>query len=77
MPRGEVKPAEKPSWRKPAGALGIVLYVMIWVVLVASFSAEIGSLPILAQLLIYVALGVVWIAPLKPVLRWMELGKWR
>jgi hypothetical protein len=72
-----VKPAEKPSWRKPAGALGIVLYVMIWVVLVASFSAEIGSLPILVQLLIYVALGVVWIAPLKPVLRWMELGKWR
>ena len=77
MPRGEVKPAEKPSWRKPAGALGIVLYVMIWVVLVASFSAEIGSLPILVQLLIYVLLGVVWIAPLKPVLRWMELGKWK
>jgi hypothetical protein len=72
-----VKPAEKPSWRKPAGALGIVLYVIIWVVLVASFSAEIGSLPILVQLLIYVALGVVWIAPLKPVLRWMELGKWK
>ena len=50
---------------------------MIWVVLIASFSAEIGSLPILVQLLIYVALGVVWIAPLKPLLRWMELGKWR
>jgi hypothetical protein len=72
-----VKPAEKPSWRKPAGALGIVLYIMLWVVTVASFSAEIGSLPILVQLLIYVALGVVWIAPLKPVLRWMELGKWK
>lgn len=77
MPRGEVNPADKPSWRKPAGALGIVLYVMIWVVLVATFSAEIGSLPILVQLLIYVALGVVWIAPLKPLLRWMETGKWR
>jgi hypothetical protein len=72
-----MKPAAKPSWRKPAGALGIVLYVMIWVVLVASFSAEIGSLPILVQLLIYVTLGVVWIAPLKPVLRWMETGRWR
>ena len=72
-----MKPAEKPSWRKPAGALGIVFYVMIWVVLIASFSAEIGSLPILVQLLIYIAMGVVWIMPLKPVLRWMELGKWR
>lgn len=77
MPQREVKPADIPSWRKPAGALGIVLYVMIWVVLVATFSAEIGMLPILVQLLIYIAFGVLWIAPLKPVLRWMELGKWR
>jgi hypothetical protein len=72
-----VKPAEKPSWRKPAGALAIVLYVIFWVVLVATFSSEIGSLPILAQLLIYLLLGVIWIAPLKPLLRWMETGKWR
>jgi hypothetical protein len=72
-----VKPAETPSWRKPAGALGIVLLILVWVVLVASFSAEIGSLPILVQLLVYVALGVAWIAPLKPLLRWMETGRWR
>jgi len=72
-----MKPVETPSWRKPAGALGIVLYVLLWVVLVATFSAEIGSLPILVQLLIYLLLGVVWIAPLKPVLRWMETGRWR
>ncbi|MES2444348.1 MAG: DUF2842 domain-containing protein [Pseudomonadota bacterium] len=72
-----MKPAIKPSWRKPAGALAIVLLVIVWVVMVASFSAEIGSLPILVQLLIYVALGVAWIVPLKPLLRWMETGKWR
>ncbi len=77
MPRREMKPAIKPSWRKPAGALAIVLLVIVWVVMVASFSAEIGSLPILVQLLIYVALGVAWIVPLKPLLRWMETGKWR
>lgn len=77
MSQREVKPAEKPSWRKPAGALAIVLYVIFWVVLVATFSSEIGSLPILAQLLIYLLLGVIWIAPLKPLLRWMETGKWR
>lgn len=77
MSQRELDPVEKPSWRKPAGALGIILYIVFWTVLIASFSSEIGSLPILVQLLIYIAMGVAWIAPLKPVLRWMELGKWR
>ncbi|MBO9713797.1 DUF2842 domain-containing protein [Sphingomonas sp.] len=66
-----------PSWRKPAGALGIVGLILVWIVLVASFSAEIGSLPVLVQLLVYVFLGIIWIAPLKPLLRWMETGRWR
>jgi hypothetical protein len=57
--------------------LAILLLILVWVVLVASFSAEIGSLPILVQLVIYVVLGIVWIAPLKPLLLWMETGHWR
>ncbi len=73
MARGEVK----ASWRKPAGMLAILLLILVWVVLVASFSAEIGALPILVQLVIYVVLGIVWIAPLKPLLLWMETGRWR
>jgi hypothetical protein len=67
----------KASWRKPAGMLAILLLILFWVVLVASFSAEIGALPILVQLVIYVVLGIVWIAPLKPLLLWMETGCWR
>lgn len=66
-----------PSWRKPAGALAIVGLILVWVVLVASFSAQIGRLPILVQTLVYLALGIVWILPLKPLLRWMETGRWR
>jgi len=46
--RGEVK----ASWRKPVGMLAILLLILVWVVLVASFSAEIGALPILVQLVI-------------------------
>jgi len=70
---GEVK----ASWRKPAGTLAILLLILVWVVAVASFSAQIGALPILAQLAIYIVLGIVWITPLKPLLRWMETGSWR
>jgi hypothetical protein len=77
MSQRDLKGAGIPTWRKPAGALGIVLYILIWVILIATFSAEIGSLPIVVQLLIYLVMGVLWIAPLKPVLRWMELGTWR
>jgi len=66
-----------PSWRKPAGALAIIGLILVWVVVVASFSGQIGRLPILVQTLIYLALGIVWILPLKPLLRWMETGRWR
>jgi len=66
-----------PSWRKPVGMLAILLLILVWIVIVASFSAEINGLHWFLQLLIYVFLGVAWIAPLKPLLRWMELGRWR
>lgn len=73
MARGSVK----PSWRKPVGIFAILLLILVWVVAVASFSGEIATLPVLVQLLVYLVLGIVWIAPLKPLLRWMETGRRR
>lgn len=66
-----------PSWRKPVGALGILAWITFWVVLIASFSATIGGWHIAAQTIIYLVAGIVWIVPLKPVLLWMETGRWR
>lgn len=66
-----------PSWRKPVGALAIVALIVAWCVLVASFSITVGGWPVLLQLVFYVFAGIVWIAPLKPLLRWMETGRWR
>jgi hypothetical protein len=66
-----------PSWRKPVGMLAILTLILVWVVAVASFSAQIGALHWLAQLPIYVVLGIVWILPLRPLLLWMETGRWR
>ena len=66
-----------PSWRKPAGALAIIAWILAWIILVATFSRQIGALPVLAQLPIYIVAGIVWIAPLKPLLVWMETGRWR
>ncbi|AHE56411.1 DUF2842 domain-containing protein [Sphingomonas sanxanigenens] len=66
-----------PSWRKPFGMFLILALILLVMVIVGSFSATIGRLPVLVQLLIYVVAGIVWIAPLKPLLRWMETGRWR
>lgn len=66
-----------PSWRKPAGMLLILLIVTIWVVLIASASSWISALPGWAQALVYVVSGIIWIAPMRPLLIWMETGRWR
>jgi predicted membrane channel-forming protein YqfA (hemolysin III family) len=66
-----------PSWRKPAGVLAIIALIALWCVLIASFSNALARLPGWAQLLVYLVTGIVWIAPMKPLLRWMETGRWR
>jgi len=63
-----------PNWRKPAGMLLILAIIVVWAVLVASLSGFVGRWPWPAQLAFYVFAGIVWIAPLKPLLRWMESG---
>ncbi|GAA4222283.1 hypothetical protein GCM10022253_30440 [Sphingomonas endophytica] len=66
-----------PSWRKPAGMLIILLLILLWCVGIASLSATIGRWHRAVQLLFYVVTGIIWITPLKPLLRWMETGRWR
>ena len=68
---------EAPSWRKPAGVLAIVALILVWTVLVGSLSRRLDGWPWPVQLVFYGTTGIVWIAPLKPVLRWMETGHWR
>lgn len=67
----------QPSWRKPAGIFLILALILIWCVIVASLASWISYWPALVQGLFYLVFGVIWILPLKPLLRWMELGKWR
>jgi uncharacterized membrane protein YkgB len=66
-----------PSWRKPVGMLAILLLIALWCVAIASLSGVIGRWPALVQLGFYLVTGIVWITPLKPLLRWMETGRWR
>ena len=67
----------KPSWRKPAGIGLILLLIAVWAVIVATVAGRIGDMPLVVKVLFYLVAGIIWILPLKPLLRWMELGKWR
>lgn len=67
----------EPSWRKPAGILAILVLIAIWAAAIVSFSGTVGKWPIWLQTLFYVFAGIVWILPLKPLLRWMETGRFR
>ncbi len=69
--------AMTPSWRKPAGVLAILALITIWAALIASASALINSWHWAFQALFYLVSGMIWIAPLKPLLLWMETGRWR
>ena len=66
-----------PSWRKPAGIFAILLLILLWAGVVATFAEAIGGWPALVRALFYLVTGLVWILPLKPLLRWAETGQWR
>ncbi len=64
-----------PSWRKPAGMLLILAIIAAWAILITSLSATVGRWHWTLQLLFYLVTGIVWITPMKPLLRWMEGGR--
>jgi len=71
-----MRPSLKPSWRKGAGIALILLLILIWAVLVASLSPWVGQWPVLVQAAFYLVMGIAWIIPLKPLIRWSQTGRW-
>ena len=68
---------DQPSGRKLAAIALILLLILIWATLVATLAPWIGQLPILVQALFYLIMGIGWIAPLRPLIRWSQTGSFR
>lgn len=66
----------EPSWRRLAVIGAILLLILVWTVLIATFAPTVGRWPVLVQALFYLVVGIAWIAPLKPLLRWSQTGQW-
>jgi len=67
----------EPSWRQPVGIFLILALIAGWAVVVVSLSPLLEGAPRWFHAIYYFVAGVAWILPLKPLLRWMETGKWR
>ena len=70
-------PSAEPSWRKLAGIALILLLIAAWAGLVVQLAGIVGEWPVLVQAPFYLIVGIAWIIPLKPLVRWMETGRWR
>jgi len=66
----------EPTWRIPVGVLALCLALLVYGALIANLLAPwIAGWPALAQMPVYLLLGVVWILPLRRFLAWMETGR--
>jgi hypothetical protein len=65
----------QPSGRAGAGIALILALIVAWAALVASLAPFVGRWPVLVQAAFYLVMGIVWIIPLKPLVRWMQTGR--
>jgi predicted membrane channel-forming protein YqfA (hemolysin III family) len=66
-----------PATRKLAGIALILLLILVWAAFVATLAPFVSRWPILVQAPFYLIMGIVWIIPLKPLIRWSQSGRWR
>lgn len=66
-----------PSWRKPVGMMLILALIAFYAWAVTTIIEWMGDMPSWLMIVIYALAGVAWIAPLKPLLLWMETGRLR
>ena len=67
----------EPSWRKPAGVLLILLWIAAYSLAVVGASTWVLRWPVPVEAIFFLVAGLAWIAPLRPLLRWMETGHFR
>ena len=66
-----------PSLRRSFGILALLVGLLCYALLAAWLFAPVSKLHPLLQLPIWIVLGTAWIIPAKPLMVWIETGRWR
>jgi predicted membrane channel-forming protein YqfA (hemolysin III family) len=63
-----------PHFRKLLGAFVMIAFVLVYalVAMALADSRPVRAAPALVQTVLYVVLGLAWVLPLMPLIRWME-----
>ena len=67
----------QPAPRKLVGIVLILALIVLWAAFVASLAPFVGKWPALVQAPYYLVMGVAWVIPLKPLIRWTQTGSFR
>ena len=69
---------EQPTWRIPIGILALVAALLVYGEVLARLLAPVlAHWPVLAQLPVYLVLGIIWLLPLRRFMIWMETGRFK
>ena len=65
-----------PRFRKLLGAFVMIAFVLVYalVAMAVADSRPMHEAPAMVQTLLYIVLGLAWVLPLMPLVRWMEGG---
>ena len=68
-----------PRFRKFLGAFVMIAFVLVYalVAMALADSRPMHEAPGFVQTVLYVVLGLAWVLPLMPLIRWMEGGRRR
>ena len=67
----------EPTWRIPAGILGLLAALIAYALVIARYLPDLmEGWHVVFQTVVYIVLGVIWLLPLRRFLIWMETGSW-
>ncbi len=61
--------------RRTLGVFAIIALIVVEALVIVACANLVAPWPIWAQSLFYLAAGLIWLLPLKPLLLWMNKGR--
>jgi hypothetical protein len=65
-----------PSLRRPLGIIGLIVFLFFYALAAVWLAEPVARLNVLVQLPVWLLLGVAWVVPVRPILVWIETGRW-